>query len=384
MKILFVGPNSSEFARATHHGDVAASRWANGLLSALSGRHEIMVLTHIHERPWPLGECFWRGRDDRYLNLNWPCEVVPYPAICKLRWRYLAWAYPYKARKLFRQHRFDAVVLYNCLDAYSVAVMREAKKAGIPSFPIILDGDDPRRDNWSKILADTKDARGVVFLSHWAAVNFPSKLPRLHLDGGADRWNGQKESPCELEREPYLFVHTGALDKWRGLDFMKEVVRLIDGQNLPVRILLCGRILPEMRNAFAGRRCVEMKGFVTDDELTAICQNAFGFLNVRDPKVGDNILNYPSKIPHCLSYGKPIVSTWIDSFSPDYRGVLAVDASNSPSTFVDVIKRQINQSKDQLRQQYDIMKSWFNMNKLWTIQAQRLALWIEGLRTGVL
>ena len=58
-------------------------------------------------------------------------------------------------------------------------------------------------------------------------MNFPSSKPRLHLDGGVDAWNGGDSLEIK-QAECTRFVHTGALDKWRGLDFMRKVIALLE------------------------------------------------------------------------------------------------------------------------------------------------------------
>lgn len=379
MRILFCGPNASELAQATHHGDVAAARWSYSLLRALADKgHQIVALTHTHERIWPRGEKLWRSRDERYFPTDWPCVDVPYPAIYKLRENWLNCAYPRKARKLLKEQKFDAMLLYNCMEPYQVAVMHEANRAGLPVFPIILDGDDPRRDNWEKLKHDTAESTGVVFLSHWAKENYPLCKPTLHLDGGAERWMG-RESECWHERKEKIFVHTGALDYWRGLDLMKQVARIVDQRNLPVRFVLCGRILPDMKNAFKDCRCVTCKGFLSDDDLDSLCRSADGFLNVREPSVGDNILNYPSKLPRCMSYGKPIVSTWVDSFSSDYRDLLWANETNTPEGFVRELERVSQASQAEILRKYSLTKAWFESSRLWSSQAESLIRWIEGV-----
>ena len=96
------------------------------------------------------------------------------------------------------------------------------------------------------------------------------------------------------------FIHTGALDKWRGLDFMLEVIALLERRGANVKIVLCGKMPDDIRNELSVSPVVEWRGFVSNSELSLISREADGFLNVREPSVGDNILNFPSKVPVCL------------------------------------------------------------------------------------
>jgi glycosyltransferase involved in cell wall biosynthesis len=125
---------------------------------------------------------------------------------------------------------------------------------------------------------------------------------------------------------------------------------------------------------------VDVRGFVSDLEIDEICRSADVFLNVRDPQIGDNILNYPSKVPQYLAWGKPVVSTWIDSFSPDFRNVLDV-CDNTPEGFVQVLNTVLDRGMNEKLMKYNVIREWFTKNKSWNVQAGRLVDFIRGLPT---
>ena len=381
LKLLYVGPNPSEWAMGNRPGDLAAGKWSHGLLCGLSRCADVHVLTHAHERCWPKGDVVWRGFDRRLFPTDWPCSAVSFPAIYHVRERWLNRFYPIHAQRLMDSQRFDAVVTYNCIEPYQVAIIEETAKRGIPAFPIVLDGDDPRKDDWRCLIKATEHAAGIAFLSYWASVNFPSSKPRLHLDGGVDAWNGGDSLEIK-QAECTRFVHTGALDKWRGLDFMRKVIALLERRSANVKIVLCGKMTEDIRNELSASPVVEWRGFVSDSELSVISREADGFLNVREPSVGDNILNFPSKVPVCLSWGKPIVSTWLDSFSPDYKDVMCFDFANTPKTFADLLCNVAGWDEEMRRKHYKTVKSWFLERKLWHVQARRFSEWIEAVING--
>ena len=121
-----------------------------------------------------------------------------------------------------------------------------------------------------------------------------------------------------------------------------------------------------------------MKGFVSDRELHEICLRASVFLNTRDPGIADNILNFPSKIPNYLAYGKPVVSTWIDSLSDDYRKVLQVVESDAPSAFADQVSRTLMWSEAERQRYLHQVREWFLETRLWAVQARRLEKWMTA------
>lgn len=382
MHILWCGPYFSDRAlREKRSPNQAAAKWSRGLLSALRTQGvQITVISHCPEQLWPRGRVFWQNSSPDWFLSDDACARIGYPNLPIVRERYLDLMYARMARKIFSSQKIDAVICYNSLHSFHVAVMQVAHTQGVPAIPIILDGDDPRGDSWSKILRDTRFATGIVFLSWWAAQNYPARniRPVLHLDGGADAWNGG-ESLSERETgHIFKLVYTGALDQWRGLGLMRGIVKKCVRRD--VRFVLCGKYERErMWNEFDRDDRVDVRGFVTEDELRSICLGADVFLNVRDPQIGDNILNYPSKIPQYLSWGHPVVSTWIDSFSPEYRDILQVPVNDSVEAYVTKINEVLDWEPAQRVAHFYRIKKWFFERKMWTTQAKRLHDFVQVL-----
>ena len=150
--------------------------------------------------------------------------------VWRIKEHWLDWAYVRAAKRIFLEWHPDVVLCYNnSLYSFNVAVMREAHRQEIKCVSIILDGDDPRRDNWVKLLRDNRFANGVVFLSWWMYRNYPrQEMSLLHMDGVAEVFKGSPPSmfSAQCRTTPsYTLVHMGALDYWRGLGFMAEVIR---------------------------------------------------------------------------------------------------------------------------------------------------------------
>ena len=388
MKILWIGPFfSDEALLCKKAANQAAAKWSRGLLRGLERAGcEIRVIDCIPNQRWPKGNVFWQNGDSKWF-LDWyPCEGVSYLNVWGVKDRWLDWRYACVAKRVFRGWRPDVVLCYNSLHSFNVAVMREAHRRGVKCVPIILDGDDPRRDNWKRLLRDNRFADGVVFLSWWMYKNYPRQdMPLLHMDGGADAFKGKPPTNAQCPRtgadplstKHYTLVHTGALDYWRGLEFMKGAVRACKRQD--VRFVFCGKCDREKILAeFGNDRRVEVMGFVPDAYVDKICREADVFLNVRTPGLGDNLVNYPSKIPNYLSWGKPVVSTWNDSFSPEYRSLLEV-TDDTPAGFVRVLDEVLSWNDARYRAKYAQIHSWFEGYKSWTRQAERLANWMKAL-----
>ena len=379
MKILWVGPFFGQKAIQDKRApNLAAMKWSAGLLRGLASCGcELRVIDHCTEQRWPAGKVFWQDGNPKWFQDWLPCVSIPYLNVMGVKDWWLSLAYARATKRVVGEWRPDVLLAYNSLHAFNVAAMRVATKMGVTCIPIILDGDDPRRDCWRKLLRDNRFADGVVFLSWWMYKNYPKQgIPLLHMDGGADAFKGDPPSAHESGK-PFMLVHTGALDYWRGLDFMKKVVRVCKRQD--VRFVLCGKCDKEkMWTEFGNDPRMEVKGFVSETEMDMICRDADVFLSVRTPGLGDNLVNYPSKIPNYLSWGKPIVSTWNDSFSPDYRSVLEV-SDDTPEGFVRKIDDVLAWSDKALQDKYAQIYSWFQERKSWLHQASRLVEWLKTL-----
>jgi len=121
-----------------------------------------------------------------------------------------------------------------------------------------------------------------------------------------------------------------------------------------------------------------VKGFVPESEVDEICREADLFLSVRTPGLGDNLVNYPSKIPNYLSWGKPVVSTWNDSFSPDYRSILEV-SDDTPEGFAALIDKVLAWDTDAKQKKFRTIRTWFENRKSWGRQSMRLVEWLKAL-----
>lgn len=386
MKILWSGPYYSDYALKMKTTLAPSElRWSVGLMSAINKIAEVEVVNHVPEQRWPKGRIIWQGGDAKWFRDDLPLSRIGYLNVVGLKNIWLCQAYARTVRKMLQQGGFNVFMCYNSLHPYHVAAMREAKKLGVKVVPIILDGDDPRGDGWRKLTRDNRYADGVVFLSYWAYRNYPAMAGNgrchiLHLDGGEVRWRGGKRYPSPVAREPFTIVHTGALDKWRGLRVMQKLLKVFDRRD--VRFVFCGRCDKTKRLAELGNDSrIEVKGFVSEKEMDEICRRADAFISVRDPEVGDNVLNYPSKIPYCLSWGKPVISTWVESFSPDYRDVLVVPEENNAVGVAKKMNEIISWTDAQRSVHSELQRRWFEAHKTWNVQAHRL---VEFLGNEVL
>jgi len=377
MKVLWLGALHSDLALVTRKApNPAAAKWTRGLIGGLRANGvQVFGLTHSYEQAWPKGFLL-PGHDSDFetsITLNW-CRYINIKGFIR-DWT-LGVCYTWKIRRMIDKLGIDYVLCYNVKDyPYHVQAMNVANQMGVPCLPIILDGEDPRRDHWQWVLDGTKKAQGIVFLSAWMVKNYPGKLPVLHLDGGCSAWFGDEAIE---RREENLIVYSGTLDHWRGLDFMVQVIKRLG--NLNYRFVICGKNDKRKIEEMLGNDPrIQVKGFVSDEELHNLSLCASVFVNTRDPQNGDNFLNFPSKIPNYLAYGKPIVSTWLPSLSDDYRKYVQVVDSDDAGSFAKRVDDVLRWTQQDIEDYMHSIKDWFIENKLWSAQSKRLKAWAEEI-----
>lgn len=381
LNVLYIGPNDSEWAQKHCPCSLAAAKWSRGFLTAISKVVKLTVLTHTYYFPWPKGRLIWSKRDDRLYPDGWDCEVVEYPVLRHVRETWWRFAYAAKAKRIIREKDIEVVLIYNCHESWQVPVLRAIKMAfpKVKIIPIILDGDDPRKDNWGWIKRAAVCSDAFIALSWWVYQNIPANTgkPSYHFDGGAEGWRGRWN---EAGGDDKWLAHTGALDQWRGLGFMVDVVRRMTANRKDVKFVFCGKSSEKvLRDVFKDNPQVVLPGFVSEDEMARICNSANVLLNVRDPKHPDNILNYPSKLPHYLSFGRPIVSTRLQSLSPDYGEVVNFPKEDTTDSYVAMVEEVLSWGWARRKIEYAKIKAWFEERKSWAVMVSGLVDWVGNL-----
>lgn len=375
LNVLYVGPNESEWAQMNLPGSLAAAKWSRGFLSALSKLCNLTVLSHTYMYPWPKGRKIWVGDDNRFYPADWKCFSIQYPSLRYVRELWWNLAYPARACQIAGERKIDAAIFYNCHFPYLLNTMKALHNRGVPCFPIVLDGDDPRKDQWGWIKKAGRYSCGFVSLSWWVHTHCPLKIPKYHMDGGADGWRGF-EDYRQTNHTGFHLVHTGALDQWRGFNIMVEVVKRMTHPG--VKFVFCGKSSQTaLETEFGDNPKVVLPGFLSEEKMREILRDADVLLNVRDPDHPDNILNYPSKLPHYLSVGRPIVSMRLESLSPDYDEVVEFSDRNTVDGFIQKLNDVLEWDDARKKDRHDTIKRWFERHKQWEVLVEGLYAWME-------
>ena len=377
LRVLWLGPWHSEQALYGRKAvNQAATRWSRGLLHGLSACGcEVRVCTHCREQSWPWGELV-PGRFSDF-DPTYPVRSARYLNLPVLREIMLGSAYLRMVKREAEAFRPDVVLSYN-LEPYHCAVAGYLAQQKIRWVPIILDQDDPAPDAWAVFSRQAAGASGLVFLSYWGSQNCPLSLPRLHLDGGVDQWRG--DEPVSAENN--WVVYSGKFDdRYGGLDALFEIFSRVKLQGC--RFILTGKDPKGRLGAYLRREPrAEYRGFLAEPALHELHLRASVFINPRPPAVSDNRMTFPSKLLHYLAYGKPVVSTWTDGLSPEYRELLTLSETQEPAGYAALIERELGSGAEGRLAQLQRMKRWINETHTWDIQAARLVRWMgESVRT---
>lgn len=345
----------------------AANRWQMGLITALQNLNvPITVLSHLPNPLWPKGRfrlAHGVSRPSRGLD----AELIDY------------WNIPFlRDLSLFRSHRSaldDAarfrgpntvLITYNADPSYVSTGLYAKHNLGMPWVCLVADGEAP------------EGADGWIFLS-WKCFEEWCRKPTLHLDGGV--------SECRLASGPttrstkssgQAVMYSGAMTKHGGVDLLVKAFQTAPA--LAAELWLCGNgSSPLVDELSAKDRRIRHWGFVEEDRLREYYQKACLFVNPRPSALACNKKNYPSKLLEYLSYGKPVISTFTDGLSPEYRDVLVIIEEETPECLAANIERVLGWTSQQ-REAMQARIAKFLSTHLWSFQAERLINWLRDLQ----
>lgn len=378
--IVWLGPVTDDVTMMKRVAVASASnRWQLGLLRALETRGvQVTVLCHIPEPLWPRGQLFM-SNDCGKLAPGIRGQVVEYWNAPLWRRRGLSGQYIAAFQRLCQTQGLPSVVLSYNDEPWNVAVGEYAQtRLGIPWVCVIADGPGPG-PGFAEHEKRINRAAGRVFLS-WGRFRDSKADPRFHLDGGVDTLRfSEDEVDRAYNGSIPAALFTGSMGPWAGSSLLVESFRHIGSRRS--ELWLCGKgSNRDVEQAARIDSRIKLLGLVEEERLQQLSRQATVFVNPREPSIPANYSNFPSKVLEYLSYGKPVISTWTDGLSPEYREVLVVVEGESPLNLAAKIEEALLWD-DRQRDAYATRVSLFlKSRKLWTIQADGLLEWLEAER----
>jgi glycosyltransferase involved in cell wall biosynthesis len=375
MKILYIGPwarDQALFGRKA--ANQAATAWSRGLIHALMDSGcSVRVCTHCREQFWPLGEL--RPGNEKDFFESCPVRFSRYLNIPLRRDFSLMDVYRKMVQKEVANDRPDIVLLYN-MEPYYSSVTEVLTAQGVRWIPIILDENEVGARGWDLFSQRVNDADGLVFLSYWGFANCLLAIPKLHLAGGVRAENIEVPSDLVNQREKSV-VYSGVYDEgYGGLERLFEIFAAVATPGC--RFVLTGKDAKGNLKKYLRKEArATYAGFVSQDELQSIHAAATVFVNPRPSEASENRMTFPSKLLEYLSYGKPIVSTWTEGLSPEYREVLLIPQENTPEAFARLIDEALNYSHDEKFALQRRIAVWASEHT-WREQVKRLVEFMES------
>lgn len=365
--ILWLGTTFDEAVTQTRRAiSPAASRWQSQMVKALRKCGvTVRMLGHIPEPAWPRGALFVDAAEPGDHDLS----VVPYMNAPGLRLYSLSEAYLRHARPYLKSgNPPDAVVSYNTApQVWRIGSF--AKSLGIPWIALVADAPSrfPQRQ-FHDLVASAADGR--VYLSWFEGQR--AREPKLHLDGGIDLVP-HRAKPARQKCPAVLY--SGTLSRYGGVNLLLRAFALI--RDPEAELWICGKGSRADLGVWAQDPRIKFLGYVSEERLNDLSRNCWVFVNPRPSDISENRSNFPSKLLHYLSYSKPVISTWTDGLSPDYKSVLLVLDDETPQCLAHAIEQVFSWNADQYAAVAEQIEAFVERGHSWEDQAARLLDWIN-------
>jgi hypothetical protein len=375
MKVLFLGSVFSEQVLKDFPAtNQAANNWSRGFLSSLKDKkNDVECVSFTNNQLWPKGKMIVKSNHTDF-DKDFKTYPITYINIPLLRKFSLAISYYFKLKKVLRKKKYDVIFCYNLYYwHYKLFNLIKSKSKKTQLIPIILDEDNPITDNWKSFSEKSNYSDGLVFLSYWGFKNYPFDKPCFHLDSGTSKWLGN--NTLNLNKKPVLVYSGKYIEGYGGLSKLADILNSID---FDCEILLTGKAKKRLiHKYFSKNNKVKYLGFLNEESLNDVFNKADIFINYRPPESEDNIMIFPSKINHYLSYGKPVVSSFTAGLSPEYKNYLFYPKNEKVESYLNTIKNIVSFNKLEKKQNYNKIKIWFNKNKTWNVLTDNLFNWID-------
>lgn len=344
--------------------------WQEGLVASLRTEGvPVISIGHMPEPLWPKGR-LWVRTGEPASGIR--AEGIAYLNIPVLRMKELSRRYCDALERIVKRNGQPSVILsYNAYPYNVSAGLHGQTQLGIPWVCIVADPPNDSRDGYEKA-ADL--AAGRVFLP-WSCYSTCNAIPKLFLEGGIRR-----DAPILTRRmsssKRYL-LYAGRISPANGLKLLLDAFTLVEDPGL--ELWLCGKAEGDLIETGCRRDPrVKYLGVLPTSDLVRVSESAICFLNPRDSTVAGNRSNFPSKVLHYLAYGRPIISSWTDGLSPEYRQVLIVPPDETPTSWAQTIQGVVTRKASYFADTLGTVREFVRAGKLWDQQAARLLSWLRS------
>ncbi len=359
----------------------AAIFWQRELIHSFNrNKLGIISLSHLVFPRWPKGPLKIQGGLSRssknneniyYSNV----EYINFP-IQKLKNNQLITGYINQLKQAINQHGIPKLIIaYNGFP-FTFAVAEYAKKKwGLKT--IIIIADQPPRGFFKSVeqfenLLSSLD--GCIFLSWHYYNQMKSAVTAFHFEGGVSNGDVDQEINSIIPRVhgKRIIMFCGSYGKHAGLDSLLAAARLLRSSD--VEIWIAGGLSQSNQRIGEVPDNVVNLGYLTQSELDRRMKIADIFVSPNSTSYSPNNNNFPSKILLYLKYAKPIICTWTEGLSPDYRDVLSVVERDTPTAIANKIEEVLAWDSIKYLERCAQMRKFAN-SRSWIKQSELLMKW---------
>ena len=355
----------------------AANRWQKGLINAINNQGiDTVLLSYFPEPIWPRGK--YRPGNQLDFDPLFDARLVRYWNIPFFRNKSLSRSYIKAFRKICENYGKPLAILSYNPDPHAVATGLYAQESyNVPWIDICADQYDPCGNDGPIYPVGANKAKGHIFLSYKAYQNYSSNT-KLHLDGGINnlRFQTSKRSTKNSDNQK-IILYTGMLSKWGGLSYLLKAFEKIKDPD--IKLWICGHgHSKDLNIALKSDSRISFLGLVPESKLNGVYRDASVFVNPRPSQILGNKMNFPSKVLVYLSYGKPVISTFTDGLSPEYRDILEILEEETEACLANKIEEILNWSENEIYQNREKIRNYLLEKKTWDIQGKNLISWLNN------
>jgi glycosyltransferase involved in cell wall biosynthesis len=276
-----------------------------------------------------------------------------------------------------------AVLAYNAIPGPGSAGLAVARKLGVPFVCIVADFDPSLRGRsalrageqwWSNRIVRESD--GLVVLSGHTARELAGDRPWIKIDGGV---GGDWDEPPDISPLRKTVVYAGTPAFVSGARLLLEAFARVDDSQLKLVFAGRGGLESEIRAAASRDARIEIRGFMTREQLQRILVSATVLINPRLSAATENRYNFPSKILDYLASGRPVITTLAGDLDPAYADVAIPLRDETPGALAALMQEVAARPEQELTEIGARGREFVLAKRRWVDQAAEVYRFIETL-----
>ena len=358
-KILWIAPIINPAELLNHvHISAAANKWQISFIEGLKkNNYQVEIGTFLTQRSWPYGNVISKFVSDLLPNYNSKgINYINFPIIRDL-------CISLNFFILFYRNDYNYLITYNN-NLYNKL------------FGVLLKLFN-KRINWISIIADNDDfslPNCTIYLSASAYEKSHIKS-KIIFEGGLPIFKGSKNLGDNMYSKKIL-LYSGDFSELAGiLRFVSMFLSL--KQNL-FELHIYGRGNDsQIKEICDNTPNVKYFGFVDVQTLQTRMNSAFAFVNPRNEFLDEKLNTFPSKLLDYISFGKPIISTKLNSVTKKYNPFLFFYSSNDIKSLEKVLN-ELSKMPTEAYDKINLYSSEFCKKNTWDIAVNEIMIKLEN------